>query len=147
MNNEPFKLFTIFQYNGKDLFLQGLKDRDDFVVMSFNQLSHEFREFASKWIGRDVRKYSDGRLELIKTRQEIQEECDRRHRHLEIRRDIMALEAKTENITEYDLSKLEKLRDELKQYEHVDPTAITLEQQRANESLERPTFKLRNERE
>ena len=35
-------IFTVFQYNGKDLFLQAPDEH--FIVLSFNELPHEVRE-------------------------------------------------------------------------------------------------------
>ena len=134
MNNDVFEKFIIFSWNGKDLFLRSTIDPDIFVVKTFSELTNEFQELVPKRIGREVKLYNDGCLELIKTRQELQEEADRRHRHLEILRDIRALE-ETEDLTEYHKKRLESLRKELSNYEHVDPTALTSEQQRANRSV------------
>ena len=134
MNNNLFEKFIIFSWNGKDLFLRSAIDPDIFVVKTFSELTNEFQELVPKRIGREVKLYNDGCLELIKTRQELQEEADRRHRHLEILRDIRALE-ETEDLTEYHKKRLESLRKELSNYEHVDPTALTSEQQRANRSV------------
>ena len=134
MNNDVFEKFIIFSWNGKDLFLRSAIDPDIFVVKTFSELTNEFQELVPKRIGREVKLYNDGCLELIKTRQELQEEADRRHRHLEILRDIRALE-ETEDLTEYHKKRLESLRKELSNYEHVDPTALTSEQQRANQSV------------
>ena len=134
MNNNLFEKFIIFSWNGKDLFLRSTIDPDIFVVKTFSELTNEFQELVPKRIGREVKLYNDGCLELIKTRQELQEEADRRHRHLEILRDIRALE-ETEDLTEYHKKRLESLRKELSNYEHVDPTALTSEQQRANQSV------------
>ena len=134
MNNDVFEKFIIFSWNGKDLFLRSAIDPDIFVVKTFSELTNEFQELVPKRIGREVKLYNDGCLELIKTRQELQEEADRRHRHLEILRDIRALE-ETEDLTEYHKKRLESLRKELSNYEHVDPTALTSEQQRANRSV------------
>jgi hypothetical protein len=134
MNNNLFEKFIIFSWNGKDLFLRSAIDPDIFVVKTFSELTNEFQELVPKRIGREVKLYNDGCLELIKTRQELQEEADRRHRHLEILRDIRALE-ETEDLTEYHKKRLESLRKELSNYEHVDPTALTSEQQRANQSV------------
>ena len=134
MNNNLFEKFIIFSWNGKDLFLRSTIDPDIFVVKTFSELTNEFRELVPKRVGREVKLYNDGCLELIKTRQELQEEADRRHRHLEILRDIRALE-ETEDLTEYHKKRLESLRKELSNYEHVDPTALTSEQQRANQSV------------
>ena len=134
MNNNLFEKFIIFSWNGKDLFLRSAIDPDIFVVKTFSELTNEFQELVPKRIGREVKLYNDGCLELIKTRQELQEEADRRHHHLEILRDIRALE-ETEDLTEYHKKRLESLRKELSNYEHVDPTALTSEQQRANQSV------------
>ena len=134
MNNNLFEKFIIFSWNGKDLFLRSAIDPGIFVVKTFSELTNEFQELVPKRIGREVKLYNDGCLELIKTRQELQEEADRRHRHLEILRDIRALE-ETEDLTEYHKKRLESLRKELSNYEHVDPTALTSEQQRANQSV------------
>lgn len=134
MNNNLFEKFIIFSWNGKDLFLRSAIDPDIFVVKTFSELTNEFQELVPKRVGREVKLYNDGCLELIKTRQELQEEADRRHRHLEILRDIRALE-ETEDLTEYHKKRLESLRKELSNYEHVDPTALTSEQQRANQSV------------
>ena len=134
MNNNLFEKFIIFSWNGKDLFLRSAIDPDIFVVKTFSELTNEFQELVPKRIGREVKLYNDGCLEHIKTRQELQEEADRRHRHLEILRDIRALE-ETEDLTEYHKKRLESLRKELSNYEHVDPTALTSEQQRANQSV------------
>ena len=134
MNNNLFEKFIIFSWNGKDLFLRSAIDPDIFVVKTFSELTNEFQELVPKRIGREVKLYNDGCLELIKTRQELQEEADRRHRHLEILRDIRTLE-ETEDLTEYHKKRLESLRKELSNYEHVDPTALTSEQQRANQSV------------
>jgi Zn-dependent M32 family carboxypeptidase len=134
MNNNLFEKFIIFSWNGKDLFLRSAIDPDIFVVKTFSELTNEFQELVPKRIGREVKLYNDGCLELIKTRQELQEEADRRHRNLEILRDIRALE-ETEDLTEYHKKRLESLRKELSNYEHVDPTALTSEQQRANQSV------------
>ena len=134
MNNDVFEKFIIFSWNGKDLFLRSAIDPDIFVVKTFSELTNEFQELVPKRIGREVKLYNDGCLELIKTRQELQEEADRRHRHLEILRDIRALE-ETEDLTEYHKKRLESLRKELSNYEHVDPTALTSEQRRANQSV------------
>lgn len=134
MNNDVFEKFIIFSWNGKDLFLRSAIDPDIFVVKTFSELTNEFRELVPKRVGREVKLYDDGYLELIKTPQELQEEADRRHRHLEILRDIRALE-ETEDLTEYHKKRFESLRKELSNYEHVDPTALTSEQQRANRSV------------
>ena len=134
MNNELFELYTIFQWNGKDLFLRSTVDQDRFVVKTFSELTHEFREFASKWIGREVMLYSDGRLRIPKTREELQADADRRHRHLESLRHIRAFEENPVLSADHQ-KRLNDLRAELAKYEPVDPTATTSEQQRANRSV------------
>jgi hypothetical protein len=134
MNNDVFERFIVFSWNGKDLFLRSTINPDLFIVKSFSELTCEFRDLAPKRIGREVKLYSGGRMEFDKTRQELQEEADRRHRHLEILRDIRALEENAV-LSETHQKRLKSLREELANYEHVDPTALTSEQRRANQSV------------
>jgi len=129
----------IFMWNGKDLFLSA--PSGVFTVMSFWEIPHEIREWLNTenviCKGRELDVKQDGTtITLTKTRQEIQADADRQHRHLEIRRDIAGLEASEESTRpQYVLDRLVTLRNELTKYEAVDPTATTLEQQRANDSI------------
>lgn len=147
MSDEYIKIYKIFQWNGKDLFIQEKSSPETFVTLSFSELSDYDRERLERGnklaaIGREVT-YCNGKLDWIKTREEIQAEADRRHRRLEIRRDIAGLEGAESNNTEYSQKKLKELYTELAEYEHLDPTALTLEAQRANESITNPTFELK----
>lgn len=127
--------YTIFQFNGKDCFLQA--DDGSFEMLSYKETPEEIRENPVKWSGRKLT-IDDNMIELLRTSQEIQEAIDRRQRHLAILRDISGIEEIAENHRpQYVKQRLTALRRELAEYENLDPTAITLEQKRANESIDR----------
>jgi len=127
--------FTIFQYNGKDLFLKGFGDH--FVVLSKCELTQAFIDKII--VGREVIIHLDGQIEASLTPEEIEEDRAKKLRHANVLRDIAAMEAHAEHNTllPYQENKLKALYVELALYESLDPTATTLEQKRANESCER----------
>lgn len=129
-------LFTVFQYNGKDLFLQA--PDESFTVLSFSELPHEVREQLcvdreQGNAGRQVEITPAGAVVLIKTAKEIEIERDKKQRHAKILAEIAGLES-SGDLPEYALKRLERLRKELVEHEGYDPTATTLDQKRANAS-------------
>jgi len=134
-------VFSIFQWNNKDLFLKD--DDDQFVVLSHQELPKEFFKYID--IGRKVKLDSceGGWTEIrpMKTPKEENEEHEANARHAKILVDIAGLEAMGESkLPPYALNKLKTLRLELQFFEPLDPTAITLEAKRSNASvLERQT--------
>lgn len=133
-----FGTFTIFQWNGKDLFLK--TKEDFFTVLSHQELPAE--AFPLIQVGRQVTLRDNGggwteiKITVIKTPEEKAEEQARNARHANILRDIASLESMGENtLPPYALNKLNALRKELEFYEPLDPTAITLAQKRSNASV------------
>lgn len=125
-------IFTVFAFNGKDLFLQAVDG--SFVVKSYQELKEEIRLKAEK--GRRVEILCDGSIVLIKTPAELEVEREKNHRHVKLLGEIAAFEAGgTKDFPEHYASKLASLRERLKEFEPDDPTAVTLEQKRANASL------------
>jgi len=121
--------FTIFQWNGKDLFLQA-KD-GSFVVLSHQELPGQFHEHIV--VGRQIEIAIDGEIKIIRTPQEKEQDLDKAQRHVKVRVAIAQIEGMGENtLPPYALAKLKSLRRELEQYEPLDPTAITIEQKNAN---------------
>ncbi len=124
--------FKIFQWNGKDLFLQD--STGNFVVLSHQELPNEFMDKIE--VGRDIEITFEKEIILLKTQAEKNADMEKKGRHAVILRDIAALEAMLDQgIPPYAMAKLRTLRQELKQHEPEDPTAITLDQKRANYSV------------
>lgn len=133
-----FSLCAIFQWNGKDLFLQD--EKGDFTVKSFSELTNDTRVILDrdKKAGvttRKARLYGDGHVELERTAAELEEERVQKGRIAKLYADIAAFEASSENAPAYVKAKLTMLRAELGSLIPMDPTCKTLEQQRANESI------------
>lgn len=61
-------IFTIFQYNGKDLFLQAPDEH--FVVLSHQELTHDFRMLIAE--GREVEITTSGEIIMVPTAAEIE---------------------------------------------------------------------------
>jgi hypothetical protein len=133
---ESAGLFTIYHFNGKDLFLQA--PDESFVVKSVLEMPLELRERAHEWIGRKIQLSADGSFTLVSTPKELDEARARTFRHVNILRDIAALEADEKNLPEYAQRKLKELRDALAEFEPRDPTAISLESKRSLASWQRP---------
>jgi hypothetical protein len=124
--------YKIFQWNGKDLFLQG--DGDNFIVLSHQELTHEFRELIC--VGRVVTITEDGKVIAMKTPKEVSAELDNKLRMVQCQASIRALEEMgEENLLPYQLIKLKHLRKEYEQYEPLDPTALTIALKRTNASM------------
>jgi hypothetical protein len=109
------------------------------VVKTFSELPHEVREQLhvdreEGVMDRQIEITPAGRIVLIKTAREIEEERIRKQRHAKLLAEIAALEG-SENLPERALKKLAELRSELAKYEPADPTAVSLEAKRANASI------------
>lgn len=128
-------LFTVMAWNGKDLFLQAPDEH--FIVLSRPELSGEMIDFLDRGhlVNRKIEITPGGELVIIKTPEEIENERQTRQRHARILRDIAALEADEKNLPPYAQVRLADLRKEIGEYERQDPTAVTLEQKRANASI------------
>jgi hypothetical protein len=59
-------LFTIFQWNGKDLFLQSVDDPDRFAFLSHQELTEAFRQAIAQ--GRKVHTSADGKITMLPNR-------------------------------------------------------------------------------
>lgn len=138
--------WVIFNWNGKDLFLQNPMNHEDFTVMTFSEIPNEYHPLLKP--GREVEVFANGDMRLKRTPEEIEADRIRNLYRVNLERDIAALEAGGENnLPVYALNKLKLLRKEIAELQPTDPTAITLEQQRANASLTRKDFLLKNGRE
>ena len=136
-------IYKVFQYNRKDLFLQA--PDESFVMRSFNEIPHEVREWLSADLDNDVKNreieiLSNGELKIVLTLAEIAADRLKKQEIAKVRGDIAAIEATGENIPDYAMVKLKALRKKLAALTPVDPTAVTQEQQRANESIIREDF-------
>ena len=136
-------IYKVFQYNRKDLFLQA--PDESFVMRSFNEIPHEVREWLSADLDNDVKNreieiLSNGELKIVLTLAEIAADRLKKQEIAKIRSDIAAIEATGESIPDYAMVKLKALRKKLATLIPVDPTAVTQEQQRANESIIREDF-------
>jgi hypothetical protein len=153
------KLFSVFSYNGKDLFLQAADE--SFVVLSFCEIPHDVREQLChdrdngvvgrqiKLSERDVqsvptadevkaesaRIIAHRKMELIRTAKENEETRLRKARHGNLLRDVAAYESSGE-LSPSAQAKLTQLREELAEHEPADPTAVTLAAKRSNASCE-----------
>ena len=147
-------LYKVFQWNGKDLFLQSPKVEDEFVVLSFNEIAHEARERLCKdrdqgFHDRQVMLMENNQMAFILLPEEIEANRIRRLRVADLLAGIAAIEASGDekNMPAYIKARLTMMRAEMCSLVPIDPTAITLEQQRANESVESPDFKVDSGRE
>ena len=136
-------IYKVFQYNRKDLFLQA--PDESFVMRSFNEIPHEVREWLSADLDNDVKNreieiLSNGELKIVLTLAEIAADRLKKQEIAKVRGDIAAIEAAGENIPDYAMVKLKALRKKLAALTPVDPTAVTQEQQRANDSIIREDF-------
>ena len=135
INVEP-GLYYIFQWNGKDLFMQNLKE--DFFVLSRQELDSEtvdFLEHPERYHGRKIKITAGGGVELIKTPAELEEERIRKQAHARLLVVIAGIEATGDDMPEYAKVRLEELRRQLAEFEPMDPTALTIAQKRANASV------------
>ena len=133
-------LYKVFQWNGKDLFLQSPTEEDEFVVLSFNEIAHEARERLCKdkergFHDRQVMLMEDKRMAFILLPEEIKANHIRRLRVAELLVSIAAIEAGGDNPPAHAKAKLTMLRAELCSLIPIDPTAVTIEQMRSNDSV------------
>jgi hypothetical protein len=126
--------YKIFQFNGKDCFLQDETNPDHFCVLSHQELTHEFRDLIT--VGRVVIITPDGKVNAMKTPAETEAEREKKQRQTQCYASIAAIEAMgEENLLPYQLEKLRLLRKEYEQYEPLDPTALTIELKRTNKAM------------
>ena len=145
-------LYKVFQWNGKDLFLQSAAAEDEFVVLSFDEIAHESRERLCQdkergFHDREVMLMEDRKMAFILLPEEMEANRIRRLRVADLLAAIAGIEAGGDNLPAYAKAKLTMLRAELCSLIPVDPTAVTLEQQRANSSIEMVDFKVGGGRE
>ena len=126
--------YVIFLWNTKDLFLKSQNKKDHFVVLSHQELTHEFRDLIT--VGRVVIITPDGKVNAMKTPAETEAEREKKQRQAQCYASIAAIEAMgEENLLPYQLEKLRLLRKEYEQYEPLDPTALTIELKRTNKAM------------
>ena len=136
MDGPTGKRYTIFQFNGKDVFLRSVEDEDDFVVMSHQELTQEFLDLIIP--GRVVLIREDGTIDALKTPAEVAAELDKKLRQTQCQAAIRGLEEMgEENLPPYAMNKLKLLRKEYEQYEPLDPTAVSFKLKRTNASCEK----------
>jgi hypothetical protein len=137
-------VYKVYLWNGKDLFLEA--PNGSFIVKSFSELSEEMRERLNSDVegeiaDREVEVDIKGRLVPVLTLAEIAADRLKKQEIAKVRGDIAAIEAAGENIPDYAMVKLKALRKKLATLiPRGDPTAVTQEQQRANESIIREDF-------
>jgi hypothetical protein len=141
--------FKVFQYNRKDLFLQA--PDESFVVRSFDEIPPEVREFLCRDLDNGIKDRQieiavNGEIRVILTPAEIETERLRKDRISRLLAGIAAIEASGSDIPQYAKERLATLRKELGELTPIDPTATTLEQQRANDSITRPEYDPRHGR-
>ena len=89
----------------------------------------------------------DRKMAFILLPEEMEANRIRRLRVADLLAAIASIEAGGDNLPAYAKAKLTMLRAELCSLIPVDPTAVTLEQQRANSSIEMADFKVGGGRE
>jgi len=88
------RILTIFEWNGKDLFLIGADG--NFVVLSRpKEVTADIVDFLDRGrsLNRKLKIDTNGKITIIKSPEEIENERQMRQRHTQILRDIAALEA------------------------------------------------------
>jgi len=116
-------IYTVMSWSGHDGLLETSKG--DFALVSSRELSPELHGCLVP--GRQVEINADGLV--VRT-------LDDKWRHASVLAEIAALESVKENAhIDYATKRLTELRLELSDFEPADPTAITLEQKRANASI------------
>lgn len=137
--------WIIFSWNGKDLLLQDPMNHEHFTVVSFCEIPNEYHQKLTP--GRELEIVESRDMQLKRTPEELEADRIKNLYHVNLQRDIAALEAMGEkNLPLYARNKLMLLRKEIADFQPTDPTAITLEQQRANASLTRKDFILKHTR-
>lgn len=135
--------WMIFSWNGKDCILQDPMNHEHFTVISFSEIPSEYHQKLTP--GRELRIVESSDIELKRTPEELEADRIKNLYRVNLERDIAGLEAMGEkNLPVYARNKLMLLRKEIADLQPTDPTAITLEQQRANASLTRKDFILKN---
>jgi hypothetical protein len=146
MMTRPYK---VFQWNGKDLFLQSCEHEDDFIVMSFGELTEESRNQLDRdkqhgVADREIMLTAGKQIAFKLTPEEIEVNRIRRHHVANLLAKIAAIEG-SDIPPAHANAKLTMLRAELAQLIPVDPTAITSEQRRANNSITMVDFQVKQE--
>ena len=136
-------VYKVYLWNGKDLFLEA--PNGSFIVKSFSELSSDLRERLdsdrdAEVTDRHVEVDIKGQLVPVSTLAEISADRLKKQEIAKVRGDIAAIEAAGENIPDYAMVRLKALRKKLATLTPVDPTAVTQEQQRANDSIIREDF-------
>ena len=135
----PWGVYRIFQWNGKDLIVQGRNE--EFFVLSRSEISAEQIDWFDEHVAetnREIEVTYTGKVEILKTPSEQEQERVRNDRITKIMVEIAGIEdTKDKEFTEYAQAKLESLRQEMASLIRTDPTAVTLEQKRANASWEK----------
>src|ERR1022692_3946518 len=104
--------WIIFNWNGKDLFLQNPMNHEEFTVMTFSEIPNEYHRLLTP--GREVIVFANGDMKLKRTPEDIEADRVRNLYHSNLLRDIAALEAMGESsLPVYALNKLKLLRKEI----------------------------------
>lgn len=152
MRGEKYK---IFQWNGKDLFLQKANSSDEFTVLSFEEIAHEAREQLCRdkdngVTTREVMLLEDKKIAFLLSPEEIEADRIKRLRISRLLAQIAGYEeaeaSKDKVMPPHAKAILIALRAELGQLIPLDPTAPTTDQRRTNESVVHEDFILKNGR-